>query len=88
MKIRLSLPGVDSLKAKRRVIKSLKDRLRQRFNVAVAEMGYQDVWQSASIAVATVSPDGAYANRTVSLVAEYVGRDSRLVMVDYEIEVF
>jgi len=51
-------------------------------------MGYQDVWQSASIAVATVSPDGAYANRTVSLVAEYVGRDSRLVMVDYEIEVF
>jgi len=46
-----------SLKDKRHVVKSLKDRLRHRFNVAVAEIGYQDLWQRALVAAVTVSSD-------------------------------
>jgi len=86
--LRLSLPGAHSLKDKRRIVKSLKDRLRQRFNVAVAEMEHHDVWQTACLDVVTVSPDGTFANSTVSKVAEYVRRDARLALVDYSIEVY
>lgn len=44
LEARLSLPGARSLKNKRQVIKSLKDRTRQRVNVSVAEVAHQDVW--------------------------------------------
>lgn len=88
LEMRLSLPGAHSLKEKRRIVKSLKDRLRRRFNVAVAETDYHDVWQSAEVSVCTVSPDGAFARATVSKAAEYVGGDRRLSLVDYRVEVF
>ena len=48
-----------SLKDKRHFVKSLKDRLRARFNVAVAEIDYQDLWQRGLVAAVTVSPDQA-----------------------------
>ena len=50
-----------SLKDKRHFVKGLKDRLRSKFNVAVAEIGYQDLWQRGLVACVTVSPDQAHA---------------------------
>jgi uncharacterized protein YlxP (DUF503 family) len=88
VRLRLSLPGAHSLKDKRRIVKSLKERLRQRFNVSVAEMDYHDVWQSACLGVSTISPDGAFAEATADKVAHFVGCDPRLALVDYEVEVF
>lgn len=55
-----------SLKDKRHVVKSLKDRLRDRFNVSVAEIGGLDSWQSSVIAVATVSPDRVRAEQVLT----------------------
>jgi uncharacterized protein YlxP (DUF503 family) len=48
-----------SLKDKRMILRRLKDRLRNRFNVSLAEIGYQDLWQRALVAVAMVSADPA-----------------------------
>jgi uncharacterized protein YlxP (DUF503 family) len=54
----LHLPQARSLKGKRQVLRRLKDRLRSRHNVAVAELGdYADLWQRASIAVVSVASD-------------------------------
>ncbi len=50
-----------SLKDKRQVVKSLKDRLRHKFNVSVAEIDHQDLWQRATIAAVTISGSRAYA---------------------------
>ena len=50
-----------SLKDRRHYVKSLKDRLRARFNVAVAEIGETELWQSATVAVVTVSSDQSRA---------------------------
>ena len=86
--LRLSLPGARSLKDKRRIVKGLKDRLRHRFNVSVAEMDCHDVWQSASIGVCTISPDGKFAEGTAARVADFVAGDARLSLVDYELEMF
>lgn len=58
--VKLSLVGVGSLKEKRRILKSLLARLPQKFNVAVAEVDYQDVWQTALIGLVTVGNDGGY----------------------------
>lgn len=54
----LSLPGCSSLKEKRSVVRSLRDRLRQRFNVSVAETGLQDVHTRAMLTIALVGSDG------------------------------
>jgi uncharacterized protein len=54
-----------SLKDKRQVVKSLKDRLRERFNVSVAEIDHLDSWQSSTLAVATVSRDRVFAEQVL-----------------------
>jgi hypothetical protein len=53
--IELHFPEAQSLKAKRMVVKSIRDRLRRRFNVAVAETGYLELWQRAELAAVSVS---------------------------------
>jgi uncharacterized protein len=64
----LRIEHARSLKDKRQVVKSLKDRLRARFNVAVAEIDYQDVWQRAAIAAVTVSSAKEKAEETLQRV--------------------
>lgn len=57
-----------SLKEKRHVVKSLKDRLRERFNVSVAEIDFLDSWQSSVIAAVTVSRDRVHAEQVLQAV--------------------
>jgi uncharacterized protein len=57
-----------SLKDKRHIIKSLKDRLRDRFNVSVAEIDFLDSWQSSVVAAVTVSKDRVRAEQVLSAV--------------------
>lgn len=66
--LELRLDDAHSLKDKRHYVKSLKDRLRGKFNVAVSEIDYQDVWQRSLIAAVTVSPDQARAEQVLQLV--------------------
>ena len=66
--LELRLDDSHSLKDKRQTVKSLKDRLRGKFNVAVAETDFQDLWQRAAIAVATVSSDRVKAEQVLQQV--------------------
>lgn len=85
--IYLELPGNGSLKGKRRVLKSLMARLRREFNVSVAEVGENDLWQSAALGVATVSNDPAYAHGLLSRVVEWIEKQRLdVTLSDYEIE--
>jgi len=86
--LKMSLPEAHSLKDKRRAIKSLKDRIRQNFNVSVAEMELQDYWQSACLGISAISPDKRYAEGVASKVVDFVRADRRVTVVDYEVEVF
>jgi len=76
MILELRLEESHSLKDKRHHIKSLKDRLRSKFNVSVAEIDYQDLWQRGLVAVATVSGDQSRAEQ----VLQNVERDAALVL--------
>ncbi len=86
--LKMSLPDAHSLKEKRSAVKGLKERLRQKFNVSVAEMDLHDVWQSACLGVCVISPDKRFAEGVASKVADFVRMDRRLVLLDYEVEVF
>jgi len=59
------MPHAHSLKDKRHVVKSLKDRLRNKFNVSVAEIDYHDLWQSALLAAVTVSSSRGHAEQVL-----------------------
>ena len=62
----LHLPACQSLKDKRRIVKSLKDRLHQKFGVSAAEVDHQDLWQRALIAAAVVSGDARHAEEVLT----------------------
>jgi uncharacterized protein len=68
--LELRLENSHSLKEKRHVVASLKDRLRHKFNVAVAEIDHQDLWQRATLAAVTVSSDHVHAEKVLLGVEE------------------
>src|ERR1017187_2110761 len=68
--LELRLENAHSLKEKRHVVESLKDRLRHKFNVAVAEIEYQELWQRSAIAAVTVSSDRVHAEKVLRGVEE------------------
>jgi uncharacterized protein YlxP (DUF503 family) len=74
--LELRLDESHSLKDKRQVVKSLKDRLQGKFNVSVAEIDYQELWQRGLVAVATVSGNQAHAQQ----VLQNVEREASFVL--------
>jgi len=76
----LSLPACGSLKEKRAVLRSIKDRIRHRFNVSVAETDFQDVWTRAELSVALVATDGRFAESVLDKVDDFVERNARAVI--------
>ena len=66
--LEVRLENSHSLKEKRHVIQSLKERLRHKFNVAVAEVEHQDLWQRAALAAVTVSSDHLNAEQVLQSV--------------------
>lgn len=64
--LELYLPGLNSLKEKRSILKSLLQRLHKTFSVSTAEIDYQDHWQSAKICIVTVSNSQRHTNQVLS----------------------
>jgi uncharacterized protein YlxP (DUF503 family) len=86
--IEMHIPGSGSLKDKRHSLRSLKDRIRSRFNVSVAEIEDNDLWQKASLAVAVVGNDKSHLNQTMDHVLNMVRGVPDISLLDYHIEIF
>jgi uncharacterized protein YlxP (DUF503 family) len=78
----LHLPGAHSLKEKRSVLKSVKDRLHNQFNVSVAETAHHDVWQRAELTVCLVATDRRQAESVLAAVDAFVAADAGWRVVD------
>lgn len=78
----LHLDGCASLKDKRRIVKSLKDRLRQRFNVSVAETDSHELWQRAELSCCVVAPDRQRAQEILGAVDRFVAGDPLARIID------
>lgn len=70
--IEFHLPGVASLKEKRSIIKSMLKRLHNTFNAATAEVDYHDSWQSALVAVVTVSNSRAHTDQVLNNIVDWI----------------
>jgi uncharacterized protein YlxP (DUF503 family) len=70
--VELHLPDVESLKGKRHVLKGLKEKVRARFEVSVAEVDHQDLWQRATLAIAYVSATERHAKEVVAKALDYI----------------
>lgn len=84
--LELVLPDAHSLKEKRHVVQSLKDRLRHKFNVSVAEIDHQDTWQRATLAAVTVASDHTHAERVLQSVEEEAVAMAGGALVDSGVE--
>ena len=83
----LALPGNNSLKGKRKVIRSALDRVRARFNAAAAEVDYLDDWRRAGLAFSVVSNDHSHANSMLDSIAGFVSTSVDAVVVDRSLEI-
>jgi uncharacterized protein YlxP (DUF503 family) len=80
----LSLPECRSLKEKRMVVKSLKERLQHRFKLSVAETRHQDLWSRAELTVAIVTTDRGHADAILDKVDHFVERDGRAIILNFD----
>ena len=85
LQLELTIPSANSLKDKRQVLRSVKDRLRRSFNVSVAEVGDNDQWRSAVLAVVVASNDRGFANKVLSKIVDVVSDSRDIVLEDYQL---
>jgi uncharacterized protein YlxP (DUF503 family) len=78
----LRIPGIKSLKQKRHVVKTLTASLRQKFNVSVAEVDHQDLWQRAAIAVSSVAGEGYHLRRVMHEVERHIETFPAVEVID------
>lgn len=88
LQIALRLPESHSLKEKRRLVKSLVTRIRNKFNVSVSEIDSQDSWQLATLAVAHVGNDRRYTNELLDQVLRFSEGVRKMEVIDSRLELF
>ncbi len=88
LRIQLHLPGCTSLKEKRFVLKSLKDRLRSRFNLALCETDYQDKWQRSALAIVTIAGTRKGVDKSVQAIVTFLERQERAVLIECDKEFY
>lgn len=84
--LELRIYEANSLKSKRQVIRSIIEKLKSRFNISIAEVGFNDIWKSSLIGFACVTNSTAHANEIISKVIRFIEGDSRVEIIDYKIE--
>ncbi len=86
--VELFIPESGSLKSKRFVLKSIKTKIKNKFNVSVAEIENNDKWQRSSLGFAVVSNDRKIVDSTLNQVINMIESDFRVEVIDHSIEIF
>jgi uncharacterized protein YlxP (DUF503 family) len=84
--LELHIPDARSLKDKRQILRSLKDRLRRKFNIAIAELDFHDVWQSSTIGIVTLSNAEQHVEESLQHVLAESHRILGRVLVDHSVD--
>ena len=85
--VELHLPDVGSLKGKRHALKGLKERVRARYEVSVAEVDHHDLWQRATLALACVSHDARHASEVISKAMDFIEEHVEGQVIDTSMEI-
>lgn len=84
--LELFMAEAASLKGKRRIIKSLLEKMKSRFNVAVAEVDQQDRWQHSTVGVTCITNDAAHAHQMMASVIQFIERIGTVEIIDIQTE--
>ncbi len=82
----LYLPGSASLKDKRAILRQLKDRLANKFNISIAEVDYQDKWQRAQLGVAQVGSDYKFLEKSMNTILQVIDENDATEVTEHLIE--
>lgn len=85
--IKLMIFESNSLKDKRHIIKSIIGKIQSRFNVSIAEIDLNDSWKTSIIGFVCVTNDTNHANQIISKVLKFIDGDSRVEIIDHNIEI-
>lgn len=85
MKLSIHATGANSLKAKRQVVRSVKDRVKSRFNVSIAEVDDHDLWQRVSLGIAVVASDAAHADSQLQNILSFISANVDILDVATEL---
>ncbi len=86
-KISMRIPGIKSLKEKRKIIKSLKDRIFAKFKISISEVGDNDIWQRATLGLAIVSSDRSYAQKSLDMVFQLISQNTYLEIIHRDFQI-
>ncbi len=86
-RVEIFLPGLNSLKSKRRIINSIKGKIRSKFNVGVSEIGFLDKWQRASIGIVAVSNDSKFLQSSLNKVLNQIKEFRDINILDWSIKI-
>ena len=84
--VELLLPGSRSLKDKRLLIKGIKDRLRARFNLSLAEVDFQNLWQRAKIGMVSIASSKDVLHTTINKAIEIIESNTQCEIIDCHVE--
>ena len=84
--IEIHIPECESLKRKRQFLKRIKDRVKNKFNVSIAEVGHNDLWQRSTLGVSVVANQRHFADQVLSGVVDLISRENGIQILDYSIE--
>ncbi len=87
-RLEIFVPESSSLKAKRLVLSSIKKRIRNKFNVSVAEVENNDKWQRISLGISMVSNERKFIDMSVEEILKLIERDGRMEILNHLVEVF
>lgn len=87
MTVELHIAEANTLKDKRRVLKSIIDRIRSKFNVSIAEVDHQDLWQRATLGVAVVSNETSHVHQMLETVIRSIEANGGAELIDYSTEI-
>jgi uncharacterized protein len=80
------IPTSESLKEKRFVLKSLKDRLKNKFNISVAEIGFQDKWQRSAIGIALIGNEQSHVEESLQHIFTFIDNSEFYEVVSYQFD--
>jgi uncharacterized protein YlxP (DUF503 family) len=86
--IEIHIPESESLKGKRHFLRRIKDRVRNKFNVSIAEVDHNDLWQRTTLGISVVANEKQFANQVLSQVVDLIGKENGVQILDYSIELY
>lgn len=88
IKVSLQIPMAQSLKDKRRIIKSLTEKCKNKYNVAVAEVDKKDLWKNSDLGLVTVAGDKMYLDKVINKVIKFIEEFPGIILYDYTIDYY